>query len=149
MSFTLNEEFQLRKATLADYKAVFSKFARKFSRKNYQKILIKMSTRVMIICLKFTNNGSRTAVVIALQSYPGMKFRVLQLNSAKQYFLATQDKVVGFFSLSSYKLDDYDVYVEQALRLRADVLGKSISKDAIRWIGDYIKTKSSKPILLR
>ena len=78
-----------------------------------------------------------------------MKLRVLQLNSAKQYFLATQDKVVGFFSLSSYKLDDYDVYVEQALRLRADVLGKSISKDAIRWIGDYIKTKSSKPILLR
>ena len=34
MSFTLNEEFQLRKATLADYTAVFSKFETKVLSQN-------------------------------------------------------------------------------------------------------------------
>ena len=89
-------------------------------------------------------NNRDNFVVLSVNEVSGVLVIIIYGNSS-----FTRKKVVGFFSLSSYKLDEYDVYVEQALRLRADVLGKSISKDAIRWIGDYIKTKSSKPILLR
>jgi len=115
MSFTLNSEFQLRKATTSDYEAVFNINKNVYEGNDY---------------------------------LPEIYEQWIQDSSRDNFVVLSADEVVGFFSLSSYKLDEYEVYVEQALRLRADVLGKSISKDAIRWIGDYIKTKSPKPILL-
>ena len=62
--------------------------------------------------------------------------------------LNSSNDVVGFFSLSNYEVDDYKVFVEQALRLRADILGNNLSKLVIQWVDKFIKKKSTKALLL-
>ena len=62
--------------------------------------------------------------------------------------LSDADEIVGFFSISQFKLDETDVYVEQALRLRHDVRGLNMSKTITKWIGEFAKIRSKKPLLL-
>ena len=64
------------------------------------------------------------------------------------FIIVSNDADVGFFSLSRYKIDEIDVFVEQALRLRHDVRGLNISKAVTKWIGYFVMEKSKKPILL-
>ena len=62
--------------------------------------------------------------------------------------LNSNNDVVGFFSLSNYKIDDHTVFVEQALRLCDNIVGNNLTKRVIQWTNEYIKTKSTKAVLL-